>query len=51
MEASAPRRALRARGLQKGDRLALVIPNGDEFVLSFLGAVMAGVVRSRSTPS
>ena len=33
-----------ARGLKKGDRLALVIPNGDEFVLSFLGAVMAGVV-------
>ena len=33
-----------ARGLRKGDRLALVIPNGDEFVLSFLGAVMAGVV-------
>ena len=32
------------RGLKKGDRLALVIPDGDEFVLSFLGAVMAGVV-------
>jgi fatty-acyl-CoA synthase len=36
--------ALAARGLAKGDRLALVIPDGDEFVLSFLGAVMAGVV-------
>jgi fatty-acyl-CoA synthase len=36
--------ALLARGLVKGDRLALVIPDGDEFVLSFLGAVMAGVV-------
>jgi fatty-acyl-CoA synthase len=36
--------ALLARGLVKGDRLALVIPDGDEFVLSFLGAVMAGIV-------
>jgi fatty-acyl-CoA synthase len=33
-----------ARGLAKGDRLALVIPDGDEFVLSFLGAIYAGVV-------
>ncbi|MBV9948113.1 MAG: fatty acyl-AMP ligase [Myxococcales bacterium] len=33
-----------ARGLRKGDRLALVIPDGDEFVLSFLGALAAGVV-------
>jgi len=33
-----------ARGLKKGDRVALVIPEGEEFVLSFLGAVMAGVV-------
>jgi len=42
----AARRAahFRALGLQKGDRLALVIPDGDEFVLSFLGAVYAGVV-------
>jgi fatty-acyl-CoA synthase len=31
-------------GLRKGDRLALVVPDGDEFVLSFLGAVLAGVV-------
>ncbi len=35
---------LARRGLEKGDRLALVIPDGDEFVLSFLGAVLAGVV-------
>ena len=42
----AQRRAahLRAMGLAPGDRLALVIPEGDEFVLSFLGAVVAGVV-------
>jgi fatty-acyl-CoA synthase len=46
IHAEATRRGahLAARGLKKGDRLALVIPNGDEFVLSFLGAVMAGVV-------
>jgi fatty-acyl-CoA synthase len=44
--AEAERRAghLAARGLRKGDRLALVIPEGDEFVLSFLGAMFAGVV-------
>jgi fatty-acyl-CoA synthase len=43
-ETSARARALAARGFAKGDRLALIIPEGDEFVLSFLGAVMAGVV-------
>jgi fatty-acyl-CoA synthase len=36
--------ALAARGLRKGDRLALVIPDGEEFVLSFLGALFAGVI-------
>jgi fatty-acyl-CoA synthase len=35
---------LAARGLSKGDRLALVIPDSEEFVLSFLGALFAGVV-------
>jgi fatty-acyl-CoA synthase len=35
---------LAARGLRKGDRLALVLPEGEEFVLSFLGALFAGVV-------
>ena len=42
----AERRAahLIGRGLRKGDRLAMVIPDGDEFVLSFLGALFAGVV-------
>ncbi|HWL84291.1 MAG TPA: fatty acyl-AMP ligase, partial [Polyangiaceae bacterium] len=35
---------LAARGLGKGDRVALVIPDSDEFVLSFLGAIYAGVV-------
>ncbi len=33
-----------ARGLEKGQRVALVIPDGDEFVLSFLGATFAGLV-------
>jgi fatty-acyl-CoA synthase len=43
--AEAERRAARfASALRKGDRVALVIPEGDEFVLSFLGALFAGVV-------
>lgn len=33
-----------AHGLKRGDRVALVIPDGDEFVLSFLGALFAGIV-------
>jgi fatty-acyl-CoA synthase len=42
----AERRAadLHARGLKKGDRLAIVVPEPDEFVLSFLGAIMGGIV-------
>lgn len=42
----AERRAadLHARGLKKGDRLAIVVPDPDEFVLSFLGAIMGGIV-------
>jgi len=46
MASEAERRAghLAARGLRKGDRIALVIPDGDEFVLSFLGALFAGLV-------
>ncbi len=35
---------LAATGLRPGDRLALVIPDGDEFVLSFLGSLFAGVI-------
>ena len=35
---------LLASGLCKGDRLALVIAEPREFVLTFLGAVMAGIV-------
>jgi len=43
-EARARASALSAQGLHKGDRLAIVVPDPAEFVLSFLGAVVAGVV-------
>jgi fatty-acyl-CoA synthase len=36
--------ALLSSGLQKGDRLALVIAEPHEFVLTFVGAVVAGIV-------
>ena len=36
--------ALLALGLAHGDRLAMVLPDGEEFVLSFLGALFAGIV-------
>jgi acyl-CoA synthetase (AMP-forming)/AMP-acid ligase II len=36
--------ALQALGLRKGDRVALILPNNDDFVLCFLGAVRAGIV-------
>ncbi len=35
---------LQALGLKQGDRVALIIPDNDEFVVSFLGALMAGVL-------
>lgn len=35
---------LRARGLKKGDRLAIVMPAARDFVPIFLGAVWAGVI-------
>jgi acyl-CoA synthetase (AMP-forming)/AMP-acid ligase II len=31
-------------GLQKGDRIALILPDTCEFVTSFLGAVLAGII-------
>jgi len=31
-------------GLQKGDRIALILPEPDEFVLTFIGALVAGIV-------
>jgi fatty-acyl-CoA synthase len=36
--------ALQALGLRKGDRVALVLPSNDDFVLCFLGAIRAGIV-------
>lgn len=46
LAAEAERRGaeLHAKGLKKGDRLAIAVPDPDEFVLSFLGAVMGGIV-------
>jgi fatty-acyl-CoA synthase len=35
---------LHARGLKKGDRVAIAVPDPDEFVLSFVGCVMGGIV-------
>jgi acyl-CoA synthetase (AMP-forming)/AMP-acid ligase II len=36
--------ALRARGLEAGDRLALVLPNGPDYITSVLGCALARVV-------
>jgi acyl-CoA synthetase (AMP-forming)/AMP-acid ligase II len=36
--------AMQALGLRKGDRVAIILPNNDDFVLCFLGAIRAGVV-------
>jgi len=46
IEAEAHRRAalLAGLGLQKGDRVALVLADPREFVMTFLGAVVAGAV-------
>jgi fatty-acyl-CoA synthase len=35
---------LRALGLKKGDRLAVVLPDGADFVPTFLGAAWAGII-------
>lgn len=46
MRAEAEKRAafLSAAGLRKGDRVALLLPENDEFVLTFLGAAVGGFV-------
>src|SRR5215472_5759494 len=36
--------ALQALGLRKGDRVALVLPAAEDFILCFFGAVRAGIV-------
>lgn len=35
---------LQALGLKKGDRVAMIVPEGQDFVLTFLGAITAGIV-------
>jgi fatty-acyl-CoA synthase len=46
LRTEAMRRAahFRSHGLKAGDRLALVLPDGDDFVPTFLAAVWAGIV-------
>lgn len=36
--------AMQALGLEKGDRLALILPENEEFVLTFLAALRVGVI-------
>ncbi len=36
--------ALQSLGLQKGDRVALILPDNADFVFAFLGALRAGIV-------
>jgi fatty-acyl-CoA synthase len=36
--------ALQAMGLKQGERVALILPENDEFILSFLGAIRAGLI-------
>ncbi|MFO0661399.1 MAG: AMP-binding protein [Polyangiaceae bacterium] len=36
--------ALQALGLRRGDRVALILPDSDDFVFTFLGAIRAGLV-------
>jgi fatty-acyl-CoA synthase len=43
-EAKRRGRHLQRLGLQKGDRLAMIVPESEDFVLTFLGAVSVGVV-------
>jgi fatty-acyl-CoA synthase len=44
LEARRRAHALLALGLRPGDRVALVLPEPDEFVLTFMGALTAGLV-------
>ncbi|WP_437997112.1 fatty acyl-AMP ligase [Sorangium sp. So ce185] len=36
--------ALQALGLEKGDRVALILPDNADFIFAFLGAIRAGVI-------
>ncbi len=46
LRTEARRRAahLRAAGLKQGDRLAMVMPDGEDFIPTFIGAVWAGII-------
>jgi fatty-acyl-CoA synthase len=44
LEARRRAHALLALGVKRGDRVALVLPEPDEFVLTFIGALTAGIV-------
>ncbi|KYF53172.1 acyl-CoA synthetase [Sorangium cellulosum] len=44
LEARRRAHALRKLGLKKGDRVALILAEADEFVLTFVGALTAGIV-------
>ncbi|WP_437602310.1 fatty acyl-AMP ligase [Sorangium sp. So ce590] len=44
LEARRRAHALRKLGLAKGDRVALILTEADEFVLTFVGALTAGIV-------
>ena len=35
---------LQAQGLTKGDRLGIIVPDNQQFILTFLGAAMGGIV-------
>jgi fatty-acyl-CoA synthase len=43
-EAARRARIFRTLGLKKGDRVAMIVPDGEDFVLNFFGAVRAGLV-------
>jgi fatty-acyl-CoA synthase len=44
LEARRRAHALLSLGVKRGDRVALVLPEPDEFVLTFIGALTAGIV-------
>jgi fatty-acyl-CoA synthase len=46
LRTEAMRRAawLRSKGMKQGDRLAMVLPDGEDFVPTFFGAIWAGIV-------
>src|SRR5262245_43877271 len=44
LEARRRAHAMAALGLEKGDRIGLILPEPDEFVLTFIAALAAGLV-------